>query len=95
MRRFSSLALPLILAGAAALGYIGCNPDTTTTGFNCGPGTAPDDKNECIPVPDTGPGDAPATAPTFSGVKAVAPASSTSLFVTWAPATDAVTPAPK
>lgn len=96
MRRFSSYAILSFFASAAALAYFGCNPDTTTNGYACGPGTALDDKNECIPVQDTGTtGDAPATPPTFSGVKAVATAGATSLLVTWDPATDAVTPASK
>jgi hypothetical protein len=55
---------------------------------------APDSSS---PHPDAGGGDASvadagSTAPTFGGVTSVAPASTTSLQVTWAAATDAVTP---
>ncbi len=81
----------LSLAGVA----VACGSDTPTgNNVTCGSGTTLQG-TVCVPTPGgqvdggvivTGP-----TAPTFGGATSAAPASATSLQVTWVPATDATT----
>jgi hypothetical protein len=91
----------MVLAAAA-----GCSgSDTPGNNVTCGTGTTLD-AGVCYATapstPYTGDGGAPeggaqipATPPTFAGATAVAPASSSSLLVTWDPATDTLTPTEK
>jgi len=91
--------LPAILLMAGSLAWLGCS-SSSGEGLACGSGTTEMGK-ECVALtldasldaaPETGGdgggADAAATAPTFGGVTAVAPASATALFVVWSAATD-------
>jgi hypothetical protein len=83
-RFFSRNALSGLAALVLLSGSYGCGG-----GADCGPGTElVGDK--CLPSSS---GHGPeAERPTFAGVEAVSPASTTSLFFTWSPATDDKTP---
>jgi hypothetical protein len=62
-------------------------PSMPETGPETGPDTGPDTGA------DTGPDGPPQGAPTFGGITSLSPASTTSLLVTWDPASDPATPA--
>ena len=65
-------------------------PTTTSTGTpDSSPPPTDDDAGDASAAADTA---IPPAAPTFAGITSVGPASSTSLQVTWAPASDPVTP---
>jgi hypothetical protein len=82
------------LAALIATEVLACSTDPVEDAA-CTPGTTRQG-TVCVPAPGSdGGSDATAeggTPPRFSGISAVAPASTTALFVTWPPAEDAATP---
>src|SRR6185312_6258265 len=80
-----------LLAGAWATAA-GCHTDDTAGAVACGAGTTLD-AGVCLPnAANDGGGPAAPVAPTFGGATAVAPASLTTLLVTWNDATSPTTP---
>jgi hypothetical protein len=100
------LFIPLFTVGlSAALSWIGCGgSNSSSSNLSCGPGTT-QQGSECVVSDASMAGDAPsgkgeagsdgapALPPTFGGVTSVAPASTTSLLVTWNPGADPSNPA--
>lgn len=92
MSRTASLAfLPVLSVGLAALGCGGDDGNNVA----CGPGTRLEGTT-CVPDAVDGAADGDETAtvvkgPKFDGITSLSSASATSLFVTWNPATDALT----
>jgi hypothetical protein len=105
MRPRPSVALGLTLAVSGASAWWGCGGGSSN-GVTCGAGTMLQGK-ACVPASaEGGAGDAsssdsaadvegggPVLTPSFAGLAAVAPASTTSLLAAWSPATEAGTPA--
>jgi len=104
MRSDLSVTLALSVLGSAACAWWGCSSSSSSgNGLTCGPGTVRSG-NSCVVANDGGTmpdaardGEADSAeaslVPTFAGVAAVAPASTTSLFAAWQPATEGATPA--
>ncbi|HEY8090295.1 MAG TPA: fibronectin type III domain-containing protein [Polyangiaceae bacterium] len=105
MRPRSSVALGLTLVVSGACAWGGCGGGSSS-GVTCGAGTTLQGR-ACVPasseggVTDASSSDStadvesggPVLTPSFAGLAAVAPASATSLFAAWSPATEAGTPA--
>lgn len=93
-RAFATLALSLVTAAAA--GACGSDPTNAVPTVTCGPGTALSGA-VCVLAgsvdggPDGSTTPPSPTVPTFNGATSAAPASDTSLQVTWAPANDTTT----
>jgi hypothetical protein len=104
MRSRLSVTLVMTVVVSAACSWWGCSSSSSSgSGLTCGPGTersgnscvvARDGGISDVNAPDTEAGSAEASlVPTFAGVAALAPASTTSVLATWQPATEGATPA--
>jgi hypothetical protein len=93
MRTRLSVTLGLtVLVSAACAGW-GCSSSSGSS-VTCGPGTT-QSGHSCVVAKDAGADAADGQAslvPTFAGVAAVAPASTSSIFAAWQPATEGATP---
>jgi hypothetical protein len=96
-----TVTLAMTVLGAGACSWWGCSSSSSGDHVTCGPGTELSGNSCVIPkdagsrdgkAPDAEAGEA-SLDPTFAGVAAVAPASTTSLLAAWQPATEGATPA--
>jgi hypothetical protein len=104
MRSVLTVTLAMTVLGSAACAWWGCSSSSGSGNHvTCGPGTVLSGSS-CIVAeggvtadaraPDGEAGAAEASlVPTFAGVAAVAPASTTSILAVWQPATEGATPA--
>ncbi len=100
MRSRLSVTLAMTVLGSAACSWWGCSSSSSGDHVTCGPGTELSG-NSCVIAKDGGIRDGKADGeageaslvPTFAGVAALAPASTTSLLAVWQPATEGATPA--
>ncbi len=105
MRSRLSVTLAATVLGSAACAWWGCSSSSSSgNGVTCGPGTILSGRSCVVAKPDASAmqdasppdgegGTAEASlAPAFAGVAALAPASTTSIFVAWQSATEGATP---
>ncbi|HEX8795514.1 MAG TPA: fibronectin type III domain-containing protein [Polyangiaceae bacterium] len=107
MRSRLSVTLTLGVTLSAACAWWGCSSSSSSgNSLTCGPGTVQSGRSCVVATTDGGTRDAAmlpeggdaggveaSVVPTFAGVTAVAPASTTSLLAVWQPATEGATPA--